>query len=162
MGNLKKRLPILVIATRGRIKIFSILIPLVLVAFLVWPRVAVANDHKRRESDYKRYESTKGHFDYNDRKKRQVENKDEGNEVTGQTAARLLVAANLTVALSILMKGVIRYYPLEPETKSSIKRFNQFQKKYLMRFHYILNPLALCTGVLHFLLSFCRKPSLPS
>jgi len=71
------------------------------------------------------------------------------------------VAANLTVVLSILMKGVSRYFPLDPETKSSIKRFNQLQKKYLMRFHYVFNPLALCIAIIHFLLSSCRKSSLP-
>ncbi|UCF84571.1 MAG: hypothetical protein JSV50_02765 [Desulfobacteraceae bacterium] len=90
-----------------------------------------------------------------------MKKQDEGNEVTGQTAAWVFVAANLTVALSILMKGVSRYLPLEPKTKSSIKRFNQFQKKYLMRFHYILNPLALCIAIFHFLLSHCGKSSLP-
>jgi hypothetical protein len=54
-----------------------------------------------------------------------------------------------------------RYFSLEPKTKNSIKRFNQLQKKYLMRFHYVLNPLALCIAIFHFLLSSCRKSSLP-
>jgi hypothetical protein len=90
-----------------------------------------------------------------------VKKEDEGNEVTGQTAAWLLVAANMSVALSILMNRLSRYFPLEPETISSIKRFNQLQKKYLMRFHYVLNPLAFCIAIFHFLLSSCRKSSLP-
>ena len=161
MRNLKKGRSILVITTRDYRKIFFILIPLMLFAFHVWPSLVMANDHKGSESHYKRYESRKEHYDYNDRKRRQVKKEDEGNEVTGQTAAWLLVAANLTVALSILMKGVSRYFPLEPETKSTIKRFNQLQKKYLMRFHYVLNPLALCIAIFHFLLSSCRKSSLP-
>ncbi len=62
---------------------------------------------------------------------------------------------------SILMKGASRYFHLEPETKSSIKRFNQLKKKYLIRFHYVINPLALCIAIFHFLLSSCRKSSLP-
>ena len=161
MRNPKKGLPILVITTSDYRKIFFFLIPLMFFAFHVFPSVVVANDHKKRENHYKRYESRKEHYDYNDRKSRQVKKEDEGNDFTGQTAAWLLVAANLTVALSVLMKGVSRYFPLELKTKSSIKGFNQLQKKYLMRFHYVLNPLALCIAIFHFLLSSCRKSSLP-
>jgi hypothetical protein len=161
MRSLKQGISILVITTREYTKILFILILLMLFAFHVWPSVVIANDNKRRESHYKRYESAEEHYDYNDRKSRQMRKEDEGNEVTGQTAAWLLVAANLTVALSVLMKGVSRYFPLELKTKSSIKRFNQLQKKYLMRFHYVLNPLALCIAIFHFLLSSCRKSSLP-
>ena len=74
----------------------------------VWPIIVVADDHKKQESRYKRYESRKEHYDYNDRKG-QGKKKDEGNEVTGQTASWLLVAANLTAALSIIIKGLSRY-----------------------------------------------------
>lgn len=161
MKNLKKRLPILGIDRSDYRKMFFILIPLMLFASHIWPSVVVADDHKKRESHYERYESRKENYDDDDRKGRQVKKEDAGNEVTGQTAAWLLVAANLTVALSVLMKGVSLYFPLEPETKSSIKRFNQLQKKYLMRFHYVLNPLALCIAIFHLLLSSCRKSSLP-
>ena len=161
MRNPKKGLSILVIMTSDYRKIFFISITLMSFAFHVWPSVVMANEHKKRENHYNRYESRKEHYDYNDLKGRQVKKEDEGNEVTGQTAAWLLVAANLTVVLSILMKGVSRYFPLDPKTKSSIKRFNQLQKKYLMRFHYVLNPLALCIAIIHFLLSSCRKSSLP-
>ncbi|HIJ58081.1 MAG TPA: hypothetical protein HPP41_00230 [Deltaproteobacteria bacterium] len=120
-----------------------------------------ANDHKTSESHHERYERIKEHDDYEGRKRRRLKREDEGNELTGQTAAWLLVAANLTVVFSILVKGVNRYLPLEPETKSTIKKFNQFQKKHLMRFHYVLNPSALCIAGLHCLLSSCRKSSLP-
>lgn len=161
MRNFNKGLSVLVITTKDYRKIFFILITLMLFSFHVWPSVVVANDHKERESHNKRYESRKEHYDYNDLQGRQVKKEDEGNEVTGQTAAWLLVAANLTVVFSILMKAVSRYFPLELKTKSSIKRFNQLQKKYLMRFHYVLNPLALCIAIFHFLLSSCRKSSLP-
>jgi hypothetical protein len=161
MRKLKKELSLFVITTREYTKILFILIPLMLCAFQVWPSLVMANDHKGRESHYKRYESGEEHYDYNDRKGREVKKEDEGNEVTGQTAAWLLVAANLTVALSLLMKGVSRYFSFELKTKSSIKRFNQLQKKYLMRFHYVLNPFALFIAIFHFLLSSCRKSSLP-
>ena len=149
------------ITTKDCRKIFFILVPLMLFAFHIWQSAVAANDHKRRESRYERYESRKELYDYNDLQRRQVEKADEGNEVTGQTAAWLLVAANLTVALSILVKGVTRYFPLETETISAIKKFNQLQKKHLMRFHYVLNPLALCIAIFHFLLSSCRKSFLP-
>lgn len=141
-------------------EVFFLLIPLMFFAFHVWPGVVTADDRKGRESHSKRYK-IREHHDDNDRTRRQVKKEDKGNEITGKTAAWLLVAANLTVALSIVMKGTNRYLPLEPETKSTIKRFNQVQKEHLMRFHYILNPLALCIAGFHFLLSSCRKSSLP-
>ncbi|MCJ7618077.1 MAG: hypothetical protein MUO43_16225 [Desulfobacterales bacterium] len=161
MLNLKKGLPVLMIERSDYRKTFFILIPLILFAFHVWPSVVVASDNKRSESHYKRYKNGKEHYDYNEHKEQQVKKEDEGNEVTGEIVLWLLVAANLTVALSILMKSATRYFPLEPETKSSIKRFNQLQKKYLMQFHYVLNPLSLCIAIFHFLLSSCRKTSLP-
>ncbi len=116
---------------------------------------------QRGKSDFKRYESREDNFDSNDHERRRLKNKDEGNELTGLTTAWLLAAANLTVFLSLLLKGANRYLSLKPETKSAVKRLNQFQKKHLMRFHYLLNPLALCIALLHFLLSCCRKTSLP-
>ena len=149
------------ITTKDYRSIFFILISLMVFAFHGWPGAVVANDHKKDESHFKRYEGGKGNSDSDDRKKRQVKKKDEGHELTGLTAAWLLAAANLTVALSILLKGANRYVPLKPGQKSSIKRFNQFQKRHLMRFHYLLNPLALCIATLHFLLSCCRSSSLP-
>jgi hypothetical protein len=142
-------------------KIFTVLAPLIMFVFCVWPDPLAANDHKRSGSHHEQYERIKEHDDYEDRKRRRLKKEDEGNELTGQTALWLLVAANLTVVLSILVKGVNRYLPLEPETKSTMKKFNQFQKKHLMRFHYVLNPSALCIAGLHFLLSSCHKSSLP-
>lgn len=139
-------------------KIIFILI--VLMSLTVWlaPSLAIADDHEKGHNNFKKHEIGKEHDDqYDD--KREGNKDDEGNEATGQTAAWLLVAANLTVALSILMKGVSRFFPLKQETISSIKRFNQLQKKYLMRFHYVLNPVALCIAIYHFLLSSC--PSIP-
>ena len=151
----------LVITTKDFRDIFVILIPLMALAFHVWPSAVMANDHKGDESHFKQYESGKDNFDSKDRKKRRLKSKDKGNELTGLTTAWLLAAANLTVLLSLLLKGANRYLPLKPEIKITVRRFNQFQKKHLMRFHYLLNPLALCIGCLHFLLSCCRKTALP-
>jgi hypothetical protein len=86
---------------------------------------------------------------------------DDGNESTGQIAAWLLAAANLTVALSILSKVTTRFIPLRSEVKSAITDFNRFQKKYLMRFHYLLNPAAVSFALLHWLLSRCRSTAFP-
>ena len=151
----------LVITTKDFRDIFVILIPLMALAFHVWPSAVMANDHKGDESHFKQYESGKDNFDSKDRKKRRLKSKDKGNELTGLTTAWLLAAANLTVFLSLLLKGANRYLPLKSETKGAVKRFIQFQKKHLLRFHYLLNPLALCIAILHFLLSCCRKTALP-
>jgi len=157
----KQRKSIRVITTKVYRKILLIMVPLMVLAFHVWPTAVTANDHKGGENHFKRYEGGKYKSDSNDHKRRRLKNEDEGNELTGLTTAWLLAAANLTVFLSILLKGANRHFPLKPETKNAIKRFNQFQKKHLMRFHFLLNPLALCIALLHFLLSCCRKTALP-
>ena len=79
-----------------------------------------------------------------------------GNEATGVIAVFLLVLANLTVCLSLILKGVSRLFSSRSETKNSINDFNRAQKKYLKGLHYILNPIALCIAVVHFHLSTCR------
>jgi hypothetical protein len=161
MPNIIKGSAMFMITSRTSKKIFSIMLLSMLFFCLDWPSVIVADDHKRHQSDYKRYENRKDQFDYSNREEGQEKNADEGNEITGQTTAWLLVAANLTIAISILMKAMIRYFPLEPEIKRSIKKFNQLQKKHLMRFHYVLNPVALGMACFHFLLSSCRSSSMP-
>jgi hypothetical protein len=142
-------------------KIFFISILLVLLIVRVFPDLGIADDHKTNKKYYKRHENIKGHHDDDDHKRRRVKKDDEGNETTGQTAAWLLVAANLTIALSILIKGGNRFLPLDSQIKNSMKKFNQLQKKHLMRFHYVLNPIALCVAFFHFLLSSCRSSPLP-
>ncbi len=161
MRNFNKRPVRLVMVAKRRRKIFFILIPLMLFAFHIWPGVVAADDHKRRESHDKEYENRKERFDHDHHDRRRVKKDDEGNETTGQTAAWLLAAANLTIAFSILMKWANRFLPIDPQMKRSFKRFNQLQKKHLMRFHYVLNPVALGLAVLHFLLSSCRSSPLP-
>lgn len=142
-------------------KIFFISVFLILSIFQVVPDLVIADDHKTNKKHDERYENSKEHFNYDDRNRRRIKKDDEGNETTGQTAAWLLVAANLTIAVSILIKGASRFLPLSSQTKSSFKSFNQLQKKHLMRFHYVLNPVALGIAFFHFLLSSCRSSSLP-
>ena len=89
------------------------------------------------------------------------EKETEGNETAGQIAAWLLVAANLTVAGSILIKWTNRYAPLTPETRNRLAQFNRSQKKYLMPFHYWLNPAAMGIALWHWSSSRCAETSLP-
>mgnify|MGYP000370312931 CR=1 FL=1 len=142
-------------------KIFLISVLLMLSVFQFVPELLTEDDQKKHKRHYERYENIKEHHDYDDHNRQRAKKDDEGNEATGQTAAWLLAAANLTVAFSILIKGANRFLPLEPQTKSSFKSFNQLQKKHLMRFHYVLNPVALSIAFFHFLLSSCRSSSLP-
>jgi hypothetical protein len=85
----------------------------------------------------------------------------EGNETTGEIAAWGLAAVNLTVALSLAIKGIRRFAPLTPAVKNALGRFNSHQKKHLMQFHYLLNPLILGVAITHWALSRCRTTSLP-
>jgi hypothetical protein len=141
--------------------IFFISVLLILSVFQFVPAIVIADDQKKHKRHYERYENIKENHDYDDHNRQRAKKDDKGNETTGQTAAWLLAAANLTVAFSILIKGANRFLPLNPQTKSSFKSFNQLQKKHLMRFHYVLNPVALSIAFFHFLLSSCRSSSLP-
>jgi hypothetical protein len=146
---------------KNYVKIFFILVLMILSIVQIFPDLIIADDHKTNKKQYKRYENIKEHHEDVDHNRRRLKKDDEGNETTGQTAAWLLVAANLSVALSILIKGGSRFLPLNSQIKDSMKRYNQLQKKHLMRFHYVLNPIALCVAFFHFLLSSCRSSSLP-
>jgi hypothetical protein len=86
---------------------------------------------------------------------------DKGNETTGEIVAWSLAAANLTVALSILLKGVKKFVPLGLEAQKGLSKFNLTQKRYLMKFHYVLNPLILLLAILHWILSRCKSTALP-
>lgn len=112
---------------------------------------ALADDHRKFRSHH--VENQSGFHDH--------KSNDKGNETTGQTAAWIFAAANLSVLLSITTKGINRFTPISKTAKDQLKRFNLTQKKYLMPLHYTLNPLALCFAFLHFALSHCHSSSLP-
>jgi hypothetical protein len=86
---------------------------------------------------------------------------DDGNETTGEMAAWLFGIANFPVALSTILKTAARLTPPGLNLKDPMTRFNRQQKKYLMKLHYWLNPLALGIALTHFLLSACRSTSFP-
>ena len=90
-----------------------------------------------------------------------LETDNEGNETAGQIAAWLLLAANLPVAISILIKWTNRFAPLGVSLKGSLASFNRSQKKHLMFLHYYLNPAILGVAVWHYISSRCVSTSLP-
>ena len=87
---------------------------------------------------------------------------EKNNEASGQAAAWMLAAANITVLLSLLIR-VTRYTDLPTQINDRIKRFNQLQKKFLLPVHYVLNPLALGMAFIHFMsaTSACEASGLP-
>ncbi len=87
---------------------------------------------------------------------------EKNNEATGQAAAWMLAAANISVLLSLLIR-VTRYTDLPAQVNDRIKRFNQMQKKFLLPVHYFLNPLALGMAFIHFMsaTSACKASGLP-
>lgn len=87
---------------------------------------------------------------------------EKNNEATGQAAAWMLAAANISVLLSLLTR-VTRYTDLPTQVNDRIKRFNQLQKKFLLPVHYVLNPLALGVAFIHFMsaTSACKASGLP-
>jgi hypothetical protein len=112
----------------------------------------IADDDHRKRHEH-RDENTSSSLDHG--------NGDEGNELTGESAAWVFAAANLTVAFSLIAKGLTRYAPLTTIVRDRVKRLNQVQKRYLMPTHYFLNPLALILAFIHFSLSRCPSSSFP-
>lgn len=138
-----------------------VLISLVLLILQVSGEFLFAPDLCAGERSYRQQEKSRERPHHDEHKDSRGEKEDKGNEATGQVAAWLFASANLTIVFSLLIKGATRFLSLTVEKETLLKKFNQLQKKYLMRFHYILNPLALCAALFHFLLSSCRSSSLP-
>jgi hypothetical protein len=133
--------------------LIAVLILISLAGFLSWfasPGTADDRHSERGHSDRKSSYGLSIH-----------QNDDEGNETTGQIAAWLLAGANLTVALSILIKWTNRFFPSWPKLKSLLSNFNQFQKKHLMRLHYYLNLVIMGVALWHWVESRCKSTSLP-
>ncbi len=131
---------------------------LLTIVFLTTTPFCMADDYKERGKHYDKHGDRKGDGVLGGLLGR---GHDEGNETTGQIVAWSLALANLTVALSIIIRGLKQFAPLGPETKNTLSRFNSTQKKYLMRFHYFLNPVILAIAVIHWTLSKCKSTALP-
>ncbi len=132
------------------IKICFFIIPV----FLVCAPLCRADDHKEGKKHFQKKEH--GKISETPGKAR-----DKGNETTGQLVAWSLAVANLPVVISLAVRAIRRFAPLQPEVKNYIWKFNSNQKKLLMRFHYVLNPLILAIALLHWSLSKCTSTSLP-
>ena len=115
----------------------------------------LADGFNKGGGDFRGFENREGN--YGDNGFQGGERGDRGNGPTGGLAALLLVLANATVFLSLILKGINRFFSSSPETKKSISAFNQAQKKYLRGIHYYLNPIAICIAFVHFHLSTCRS-----
>jgi hypothetical protein len=138
-----------------------VLIPLVLLILQVSPDFLMAGERQKGDRHHRQHPVSRENHDIEDQDEGRVEEDADGNELTGQVAAWLLVSANLTVVFSVVIKGANRFLSLNPQRKRSNKALNQLQKKYLMRFHYLLNPMALSVAYFHFLLSSCRPSPVP-
>ena len=90
-----------------------------------------------------------------------MESDNEGNETAGQIAAWLLLVANFTIIVSILIMWINRFTQLAPGFKKALTNLNRFQKKHLMRFHYYLNPMIAGIVLWHWLSSSCKSTALP-
>jgi hypothetical protein len=91
--------------------------------------VNASDDYKNNEISDRlfKFENERHHDKV--RKDRQFKRKDDGNEITGQTAAWLLLAGNVTVVLSILMKFLSRYFPFKVNTINTNKTNKNSQQK---------------------------------
>jgi hypothetical protein len=126
--------------------------------FLATTPYCLADDHKERGKHYDKHGDRKGDGVLGGLLGR---GHDEGNETTGQIVAWSLAGANLTVALSLIIRGLKQFAPLAPETKNTLSKFNSTQKQYLMRFHYFLNPVIFAVAIIHWTLSKCKSTALP-
>ena len=79
----------------------------------------------------------------------------------GGLAALLFGVANFTVVLSMTAKALARLLPDKMSLKERIRQGNVFQKKYLMKIHYWVNPLAFGVALVHFFSSECRSTAMP-
>lgn len=118
--------------------------------FIFFSSLSMAYAGNRGNGSFRGYEYSENAFNPGERGGR-------GDGATGALAGFLLVLANLTVFLSLILKGINRLFVLNQETKDSIREFNQAQKKYLRGLHYYLNPIAIGVAILHFHLSTCRS-----
>lgn len=135
------------------IRIFMILVSVLFFLFISSTCPVLADDsNKRGHKGYQSYEDNYAGYAFPGDHRGE-----EGNGATGVIAALLLVLANLTVLLSLILKGINKFFHVSTETRTSISEFNQRQKRYLRGMHYILNPIAICVAVVHYHLSSCHS-----
>jgi hypothetical protein len=139
----------------SKTKALLLLICLIFCSLLVPVNQIYADDHKESKHQGKKTE------EHRLIKGDQGKKGDQGNETTGEMAAWLFGIANFPVALSIILKTSAKFTSPSLNLREPLTRFNRQQKKYLMRLHYWLNPIALGIALTHFLLSTCKSTAMP-
>jgi hypothetical protein len=86
---------------------------------------------------------------------------DRGGGASGQIAAWLFGIANFPVAFSILLKACGKAMSQTPDLKEAVGRINRKQKRYLMKLHYWLNPVAAGVAVIHLFSTECDAAAIP-
>ena len=86
---------------------------------------------------------------------------EKGGEASGQIAAWLFGIANFPVLFSILLKGCAKAMPQSLKLKEAVGQINGKQKRYLMKLHYWLNPVAVGVAIIHFLSTKCEATAIP-
>jgi hypothetical protein len=136
---------------RQKFKIWMLLTIFFITTYILTASVMADDDHRSR-----------GFLNGKDRHGLSFSKRDDkGNETAGQIALWLLIAANLPVALSVMIKWTQRFAPVGERLKKSLGNFNRFQKNHLMFVHYYLNLSILCIATWHYLTSQCRSTMLP-
>jgi hypothetical protein len=124
---------------------------IVLICCLVLTAVAPSFSVGYRES---RHHSGKGY--------EQAEGREEGvGGASGQIAAWFFGIANFPVVLSIILKACGKMTPQSSNLREAIGRLNRQQKRYLMKLHYWLNPVAVGVAIVHFLSTKCEATAIP-
>lgn len=124
-------------------------IAVMLCFFLISFGQSYADGHKEGKHGIKKaYEKT-------------LQKDDHGNETTGEIAAWLFGVANFPVALSIILKTLAKFLSPKLNLRDPLTKYNRQQKKYLMKLHYWVNPIALAVALIHLSLSSCMSTAFP-
>ena len=139
------------------IKFSRLRIPFFIFAFLLgavcfFEASALADGYREFKMNFEREDQHRLGF---------MESDNEGNETAGQITAWLIVLACFPIAVSIMIRWINRFSPLDSGIKKTLVSLNRFQKKHLMRFHYYLSPVIAGVALWHWVASRCKSTSLP-
>ncbi len=90
-----------------------------------------------------------------------TEREEGSSEATGQIAAWLFGIANFPVVVSVLLKACRKVAPQNLSLRKKAEQLNRQQKRYLMKLHYWLNPVAAAAAIFHFLITDCKSTVIP-
>jgi hypothetical protein len=90
-----------------------------------------------------------------------AEREDSVGGASGQIAAWLFGIANFPIVLSLLLKACRKVMRQNSNLQETIGQINRRQKRYLMKLHYWLNPVAVGVAIIHFLSTKCEATAIP-